>query len=76
MDRVSKGVLKAKMLEYLRKVEETGEELIVTDNNVPVVRIVPFKQPRPASEIFGDVRNRVIYREDILAPTADEWPES
>ncbi|MGE5186809.1 MAG: type II toxin-antitoxin system Phd/YefM family antitoxin [Acidobacteriota bacterium] len=76
MDPVSKSILKAKMLEYLRRVEETGEELIVTDNNVPVVRIVPIKHRRPARELFGDVRGRVIYHEDVLAPTTDEWAES
>ena len=76
MEPVSKGVLKAKMLEYLRRVEETGEELIVTDNNVPVVRIVPIKQRRPASELFGDVRNRLVYHDDVLAPTTDEWSET
>jgi prevent-host-death family protein len=75
MEPVSKGALKAKMLEYLRKVVETGEELVVTDNNVPVVRIVPIKQRRSASEIFGDVRNRLVYHEDVLAPTTDEWTE-
>ena len=64
------------MLEYLRRVEETGEELIVTDNNVPVVRIVPIRRRLPASVAFGDVRGRVIYREDILAPTTDEWSET
>lgn len=76
MDPVSKGALKAKMLEYLRRVVETGEELIVTDNNVPVVKIVPIKQRRPASEVFADARNRLIYHEDILAPTTDEWTET
>lgn len=76
MEPVSKGVLEAKMLEYLRRVEETGEELIVTDNNVPVVRIVPIKQRRPAAEVFGDVRKRVVYHDDILAPTTAEWPET
>lgn len=76
MEPVSKGVLKAKMLEYLRRVEETGEELIVTDNNVPVVRIVPIKQRRPAAEVFADVRRRVVYHEDLLAPTTDEWGET
>ena len=76
MDPVSKSALKARMLEYLRRVEETGEELVVTDNNVPVVRIVPIRQRRPASEVFGDVRRRVVYHEDVLAPTIDEWPET
>jgi prevent-host-death family protein len=76
MEPVSKGVLKAKMLEYLRRVEETGEELIVTDNNVPVVRIVPIRKRMRAVEAFGDVRGRVVYHADILEPTIDEWTET
>ncbi|MFT4589551.1 MAG: antitoxin (DNA-binding transcriptional repressor) of toxin-antitoxin stability system, partial [Limisphaerales bacterium] len=32
MKTVSKGKLKAKMLEYFREVEATGETLVVTDH--------------------------------------------
>jgi len=76
MDTVSKSTLKAKMLEYFRRVEETGTELIVTDNNEPVLRIVPFRKRRSSADLFADVRGRVEYGEDILAPTIEEWPES
>lgn len=76
MDPVSKSALKARMLEYFRLVEQTGEELIVTDNNRPVLKVVPIRQRKPAREIFGDVRGKVVYREDVLAPTTDEWPET
>jgi prevent-host-death family protein len=76
MVTISKSALKAKMLEYFRRVEETGEELVVTDNNEPVIRIVPIRRRRPASEVFADVRGRVVYGEDILAPTSDEWSET
>ncbi|HEY6880658.1 MAG TPA: hypothetical protein VI299_21695 [Polyangiales bacterium] len=75
MDSVSKGVLKAKMLEYFRKVEETGEELVVTDNNVPVLKIVPIRTRVPTAVMFADVRGRVVYHEDLTTPTSDEWPE-
>jgi prevent-host-death family protein len=76
MSTVSKNVLKGNMLEYLRQVEETGEELIVTDDGRPVVKVVPIRKRRPAADVFGDVRGRVVYREDILAPTTDEWTET
>jgi prevent-host-death family protein len=75
MEPVSKSVLKAKILEYLRRVEESGEELVVTDNNRPTVRIVPIREREPASVTFADVRGKVLYRGDPLAPTTDEWPE-
>jgi len=76
MEPVSKSALKARMLEYFRLVEETGEELIVTDNHRPVLKVVPIRQRRPAAEVFGDLRGKVVYRGDILEPTTDEWPES
>jgi prevent-host-death family protein len=76
MATVSKSALKARMLEYFRRVEDTGEELIVTDNNQPVIRIVPIRKRRAASEVFADVRGRVVYGEDLLAPTAEEWTET
>src|SRR5262245_59106301 len=76
MNKVSKSALKARMLEYFRRVEVTGEELVVTDNNEPVLRIVRIRKRRPANEVFADVRGRVVYHEDIMNPTTDEWPES
>jgi prevent-host-death family protein len=75
MAEVSKSALKGKMLEYFRRVEETGEELIVTDNGRPVVKVVPIRARASAADVFGDVRGRVVYHEDVLAPTTDEWPE-
>ncbi len=76
MTIVSKSALEARMLEYLRHVEQTGEELIVTDNNRPVVEIVAISVRQPASSAFADVRGRVVYHEDLLAPTESEWTET
>ncbi len=76
MTTVSKSALKARMLEYFRQVEQTGEELIVTDNNRPVLKVVAISARQPASSVFADVRGRVVYHEDILAPTLDEWTET
>jgi prevent-host-death family protein len=76
MTEVSKGVLKAKMLEYFRRVEETGEELIVTDNNRPVLKVVPVRRRVPSAEAFGDVRGKVVYHADPLEPTTEEWTET
>lgn len=73
---VSKSGLKARMLEYFRHVEQTGEELIVTDNHRPVLKIVPISTRQPASSAFADVQGRVGYHEDILAPTGEEWSET
>jgi prevent-host-death family protein len=73
---VSKSALEARMLEYFRQVEQTDEELIVTDNNRPVLKVVPISAREPASSRFADVRGRVVYHEDPLAPTEDEWTDT
>jgi prevent-host-death family protein len=76
MASVPKSALEGKMLEYLQQVEDTGEELVVTDNGRPVVKVVPIRRARAsAATLFGDVRGRVVYHEDILAPVTDDWPE-
>lgn len=76
METISKSALKARMLEIFRRIEETGEELVVTDHNRPVLGIAPFKERRPAAEAFADVRGRVVYHQDILEPTSGAWPEA
>ncbi len=57
-------------------VEQTGRELVVTDNNVPVLRVVPIRARRAAADTFADVQGRVVYHGDVMAPTDDEWPEA
>ncbi|MEM1033646.1 MAG: type II toxin-antitoxin system prevent-host-death family antitoxin [Myxococcota bacterium] len=76
MQHVSKSALKARMLEYFRRVEETGEPIIVTDNGRPVLQVSPIKQRRTPEELFGDVRGRVKYFEDVLEPETGAWPET
>ena len=76
MKSVSKSQLKAKLLEFCREVERPGEELIVLDHRTPVLKLVPYRARRSASEVFGAFRGIVRYEEDLTAPTTDEWPET
>lgn len=75
MESISKTALKARMLEHLRRVEETGQGLVVTDRGRPVVRIVPIRTRRPAEESFAGLREKVVYHGDFLQSTAGEWPD-
>lgn len=70
---VSKGELKARMLEYFRRIEETGEELIVTSNREPVLRVTRLVQRRDPAVVFAGERGRVQYNGDILTDTSTEW---
>ncbi len=75
MIAVAKGKLKARMLEYFRRVQESGEELLVTDNNVPVLKVVPYRRKLRPEEAFGDLRGKVKYHGDITEPETGEWQE-
>lgn len=72
---ISKSKLKARMLEIFREVEESGQELIVTDNGKPVLKIVPIKPKATVEEVFGQYFGQIVFHEDINAPTIDEWSE-
>ena len=75
MKQVSKSQLKAKMLEYFRKIEETHEGVIVTDHGRPTLRIVPFRPKKSAQAVFGKTQGMVRYHEPLTTPTTDEWHE-
>jgi antitoxin (DNA-binding transcriptional repressor) of toxin-antitoxin stability system len=70
---ISKSKLKAQMLQIFRQIEQSGEEIIVTDNNRPVLRIQPIAKNLSFKEVFGAYDGKVIYHEDINTPTTDEW---
>ena len=74
-ETISKSKLKAKMLEIFRQLEESGQELIVTDHDKPVLKIVPIKQKATVEELFGDIQGQVTYLEDINQPSRGEWEE-
>lgn len=75
MISVSKGTLEKRVQEYFRKVEEKGEEIIVTSNKVPVIRITPLKKTRNVDAVFADIRGKIKYHKDILTPETEEWGE-
>ena len=75
MQTISKSRLKAHMLRVFREIEESGEELIVTDRNRPVLRIQPIASKRSVEDVFDSFQGQLVFHEDVNAPTIDEWPE-
>ena len=73
---VSKSKLKAKMLEYFRAVEESGEEIVVTSHGKAVLKVVPIQRKVGPEVLFAAERGNVTYNEDPLTDTSDEWPET
>ena len=71
---ISKSKLKANMLRIFREIEESGEELIVTDRNQPALVIRPIKGKRSVDEVFAAYRGKMrILEEDVNSPTSADW---
>lgn len=68
---VSKSGFKPKALEYFRRIQETGEEIVLTDHGKPVLRISAYK-PDPAAALRS-LRNTVVRYREPLEPTGSEW---
>ena len=69
---VSKSEFKPHSLEYFRKIEQTGEELVITDHGRPVLKIVPYVAN--SEECFRGLRNSVLSYDSPLEPIgADDW---
>ncbi len=69
---VSKSQFKAKALEFLRRVEATGEPLVITDNGRPTVEVLRYRsdQRTPLERLRGSV----VDYQDPTEPVGDtDW---
>ncbi len=73
---VSKSKLKTHMLRIFREIEQSGEDLIVTDHGKPVLLVTPLRARQRVDMVFADFQGQVSYPEDIDTPTMDEWSET
>ena len=62
---------KAKCLKLMDEVSATGEELVITKNNQPVARLVPY-QKKPET-LFGIDRDKIEILDDIISPLDISW---
>lgn len=69
---VSKSQFKPHSLEYFRKIEQTGEELVITDHGRPVLKVVPYVVD--PEECFRGLRNTVLKYDAPLEPAGvEDW---
>jgi prevent-host-death family protein len=72
MTTLSKSQFKPRALEYFRRVERTGQEIIITDHGRPVAKIVPYKVD-PA-QALRSLRGTVIEYRDPTEPVGlEDW---
>jgi prevent-host-death family protein len=69
---VSKSRFKAHVLEYLRQVERTGEELIITAHGKPVLKVTPYALDW--ARALAALRGSVIRYDDPTDPVGlEDW---
>ena len=68
---------KARCLQILSRVNETGTEVTITKHGHPVAKLVPIGTKVPRPPLLGSCQDSLIIldEEDIIPPTADEWME-
>jgi len=62
---------KAKCLQLMDDVAETGEIIIVTKNGKPVAQLAPL--PNKPHTLFGVLKGLVSIKGDIVGPVDTEW---
>ena len=70
--QVTKSKFKAKVLELLRKIEHTGESVIVTNRGKPSVEVRPYRrcEVEPLTRLKGSV---LLYRAPIRPVAEKGW---
>ena len=70
--KVSKSKFKPHALEYFRRIEEGGEDIIITDHGTPVLKIIPYSSE--PSEALKTLRGSVLrYKEQTEPVGVKEW---
>jgi prevent-host-death family protein len=62
---------KAKCLQVMDEVAETGEGVVITKNGKPVAELVPAK--RFDKPLFGALKGSITYMGDIISPIDEKW---
>ncbi len=65
------GEFKAKCLQIMDRVAETGDAVVITKRGRPVARLVPIEAP-PA-KLAGFLAGKIEIDGDIIAPVGDTW---
>lgn len=70
-ETVKASEFKAKCLQLMEEVKETGKEIVITKNGEPVSKLVPIRH-KPKT-LFGAHRGKIVIKGDIVAPLDPEW---
>ena len=64
---------KARCLKLMDEVAESGEEIVITKNGLPISRLTPYRGK--SQMVFGRNRDNIRILGDIVEPMPAEWFE-
>ena len=71
---ISKSKFKPAASEYFRQVQETQEELIISDHGKPVLKIVPYHDPAHSkTDPISALRGTLTRYEQPFDPITEDW---
>ena len=71
MEKVSKSEFKAHALEFFRIIEQSGQEIIITDRGRPVIKIIPLTAE--PETLLKSLRGTVIEYENPTEPVGLDY---
>ena len=72
VESIAAASFKARCLELMDRVRETGVEYVVTKHGQPVARLVPYTAKERKS-LFGSMKGTVLEYERPFDPVDGEW---
>lgn len=69
---ISKSKFKPRSLEFFRRVQETGEALVITDHGTPVLKIIPYTNYADEDHLQV-LRGSVVSFDDPLELGEEDW---
>jgi prevent-host-death family protein len=69
---VAAAEFKARCLELMDRVRETGAEYVITKHGTPVAKLVPVRERTP-QPLFGSLKGTVLDYDRPLDPLDDEY---
>lgn len=71
MRTIKASEFKAKCLQIMDEVAETGEPVVITKNGVPITELIPAR--RMPKTLFGSMKGSFKITGDVISPGERQW---
>jgi prevent-host-death family protein len=72
---ITASQFKSQCLQFIDRVKQTHEEIVITKHGRPVAKLVPMGE-KYSSGFIGYMKGSVVFSGDIIAPVDEDWKQS